>query len=817
MFGRGARLSVVGISVVVLAGVGIGVGPVHADDAPNTATLGSPDARRGPAGPSGTKAPKAPRKPSQVVEPKGKLHPSRGIKVSNVVASRGARVVSADVRWDAVTAGMRAERQLYVVRMVGLPDNPTKKAPVVVTRAVAGLNGATALRLNRKQAQLMRQTKDALFTISQRFDAPDDGDALFEDFHTSVTHLRQRGGVLRQVGPAKAFSQAGGSVKRPRRMDLSGADLSETKPIGHFGGSPRTSGAGTNPTGPMDHCACHNMNYNKVDFTGATMAGGDFTGSLFSQANLNGQQLAPNPNQPDTANGIAMNQTYLGPATVGGVNYGPASLQNANFNTAQLASADLTNVDISSTGLSNANLSGATLAGVNLMGQNLAGAKFQGTNLTVIANSPMVSAPSVAGASFNGANLQGANLTGVYAASSFVIDAGLPTGWMCQPAADFTNADLRNANLTDLVVLGNLTCDNSGAVSVGMPWHGVDLRGATVSAVLFWLGDFSPSSSRPTNLSGLSISAGNDPDFSGLCPGGTGQLCRTNFTNAIMHNVNLSGQGVSAAVWTGADLDSATLSGIQTLSGNFLGTRFTNIVFPSGMNFSSAWLAKAVFDGSTMPAVVFGNAVLTGASLRNTNMAGAKMVGVGLFGADLTGSTLTTADLTGANLLGADLSYVKMQGVNLAQARLIGATLNFAVISGANLTGTFLSRISAISMDASPNAGTPTNFQEIVTGAGDGLDGANLAGANLTGAILTGIDFTNIANKSSGMVQTNLTNAILTNANLSGVSLSASIMTNAELGSANLTGGVATGLSNQANCAVTVWYDGTVKNGACTP
>lgn len=117
-----------------------------------------------------------------------------------------------------------------------------------------------------------------------------------------------------------------------------------------------------------------------------------------------------------------------------------------------------------------------------------------------------------------------------------------------------------------------------------------------------------------------------------------------------------------------------------------------------GADLEGATLAGVNLSQGTLRGVSLAGATLVRGKLREVNLADADLVGADVTGANLRGAILTGADLSGttlkgADFQGADLSRARLRGADLRDASLVGARLTAAVLDGAELTGAVLAGV----------------------------------------------------------------------------------------------------------------------------
>jgi uncharacterized protein YjbI with pentapeptide repeats len=179
----------------------------------------------------------------------------------------------------------------------------------------------------------------------------------------------------------------------------------------------------------------------RLDLTGADLAGGNLAKAQLQQAILTGATLAHAALLSSDLTGALLFDADLTGATLNDANLTGAHLGGADLTDAILADADLTDVtfdygpglgntvltraqffraNLTHTRLDHALLESALLVDAHLTGADLTGAKLAGADLT-----GALTGANLTGANLTGAHLTGANLGGVL----WPPDAVVPTGW----------------------------------------------------------------------------------------------------------------------------------------------------------------------------------------------------------------------------------------------------------------------------------------------------------------------------------------------------------------------------------------------------
>lgn len=231
--------------------------------------------------------------------------------------------------------------------------------------------------------------------------------------------------------------------------------------------------------------------------------------------------------------------------------------------------------------------------------------------------------------------------------------------------SSFRKADLRSQHdsWSGTIVFDN--CEKHPLMGVNLHninLKGCDLRGAnfeeTVLVDLILKGaNFSNVDFRESNFSGIDLSAQN-LIFS-----------KSNFSEAILNEVNLSGLDFSGAKFIEAAINEAILVGT-----NFAGADFSKAALMS-TNLTDANLERAKLTEATLL-----SANLSKANLRKANLSSAMLSGADLFKTKLVAANLSRAKIDEAILCEAELIHA-----NLSQADLNGADLRYANFSEAIL------------------------------------------------------------------------------------------------------------------------------------
>ncbi|AKH64305.1 MULTISPECIES: pentapeptide repeat-containing protein [Photorhabdus] len=302
---------------------------------------------------------------------------------------------------------------------------------------------------------------------------------------------------------------------------------------------------------------------------------------------------------------------------------------------AYLAEENLNNMVMMAVDLSNADLRGSTLLDTDLTNVKADGCNFSGcdlskTDLTNIHGKNTLFEKCIVGGDTNmpDAELPNAIFRGCENSGGQPIFNRLKA-----PGADFSgallssvimeNADLSQANLVnvDLSDASLASCNFTKAIMTL-----VNLQNTTLQAT-----NFSQATLAGTDFTGANI---NNVNFSGA-----------NLTNARLSlttgysQLNLSDSTLLATVLTGMDLVDATITAK---------TDFTQAQM-DGVNLSGQKLDQVIFLMASMKKVNLDNTSLNSAVLVGANLAGATILGnVSLVGANLSNASLENVNLTGA-------------------------------------------------------------------------------------------------------------------------------------------------------------------------
>ncbi|MCA9540869.1 MAG: pentapeptide repeat-containing protein, partial [Myxococcales bacterium] len=226
-----------------------------------------------------------------------------------------------------------------------------------------------------------------------------------------------------------------------------------------------------------------------------------------------------------------------------------------------------------------------------------------------------------------------------------------------------------------------------------------------------------------------------------------------------------------------------------------------------GANLSGQDLSALVFTDSSAVNADFRQCVLQNADLSGTNLTnalfdGANLSGINLSEANLAGASFGGANLRGAKLLGADLTGANLAGADLSSADLTGARLGMATLDGANINGARFQDVEGplppwvqASIGGDGRASSDTLAAAIRNGNLDMAGEDALVGANLAGAQGLAGDEEALAGKN--LAGANLSNSDLSGTNMAGSDVSGANLENAQMGGSNLEGATADGANMQ--------------------
>jgi len=258
-------------------------------------------------------------------------------------------------------------------------------------------------------------------------------------------------------------------------------------------------------------------------------------------------------------------------------------------------------------------------------------------------------------------------------------------GHMIKPAADLSNLDLKNADLS-----------------------GADLSRANL---------------RQTNLSGANLTNANLNDS--FCE--SANLTDANLSGASLHNANLSKAKLSGANLSNADLTDSELANANLTDANLKGTTLVQAHMPD-VDLTGVKLQESNWSGALLRSAKLKKAIWVGADLSGANLEGSDLSQMDLSGFNFKKCDLRRADLSGANLTNANLNGCHFESANLTDANLDGASLHNAFLHKAKLLGANLSNADL----------TDSN-----------LSSSNIAGANLKGVLLEKANLANAMYDSS--------------------------------------------------------------------
>ena len=383
-----------------------------------------------------------------------------------------------------------------------------------------------------------------------------------------------------------------------------------------------------------------------ADLSGANLAGCDLSAAawvkppVLAQANLSGAKFGTR--DPTNANlaGAHMTGCELAGAHLAGANLVGADLHGANLANANLAGANLSGADVSGADLrGHANLSGGDLAGARFAASNMAGADLSRANLV--------------GTDLSGMDLRQTKFSAPLLQST---DRAVPTSF-AGSTIPFSVIDL-NWSCLDLsaTTIVDVPSDLSGLNASGarLPSHdftGHRLNGANFVHAVLDRASFTSVPLRKAQFAGASLVGAaftkavlDQAGFSGAVLGGEDQTVAALFSYAYIANCDFSQSNLYGVSFPGA-----TLIGNNQFSGNttLQETNFVNAYMPN-VDLTGAWLKGAQFDGAFMVECILRLADLspTRAGSVRASLAGACLQGVTFDGAKFAGADLSNAALT---------------------------------------------------------------------------------------------------------------------------------------------------------------------------
>ena len=503
-----------------------------------------------------------------------------------------------------------------------------------------------------------------------------------------------------------------------------------------------------------------------------------------------------------------------------------AVLEETSFYGVNLTNAKLQNASLTYSSFDTCNVSGANFAGTHFD----SGYFLEAIAVGAILVDTVMNETDFSDSDFTGSDFEGAALTQVsfyYVTSTgakfrHLNDGG--GGYVDFFMSDLTNADLSHAKLMEANLhstnftnakfvqadLTNATTDHDE-----VNFTGADLRQANLTDVWFNEADFTGADLRGANLTEADLTEAtfHSADLSGLDLT-TAYLASASFVGANMSGANLAGQtlwnrdfsdaNLNGALLTSALLGGADFTGADLTAADFAGANLHSYLraFNLGgcpVNLPATWACRATNMGISY--VIVGPLVI----LHDADLRSGDLAGVDLHNADLERAILIGANLTGADLQSAGLSAADLTDAVMTSANLYNADLQASDLTGANLAGANLFRINASNVLGCPSI-LPSDFDCFLTNPGTShaligpnaqvyadLSGKNLSGRDLTGILLgnsnlTGTDLSN-TNLSGAYFFGTAIGAILSGADLSGAIIGyGSDMTDVDLSGANLTG-----------------------------
>ncbi len=488
-----------------------------------------------------------------------------------------------------------------------------------------------------------------------------------------------------------------------------------------------------------------NANLNSANLTNANITPGGDPG--------NGDPCTVAPTFSPEMTGVRWIQTNLTGAVLHTADFNRANFSSTIMTGADLRRACMTGATILRADLTDASLQNADITDASII--NTLGLRTDFTNAVLIA------------AQISGANLQNANLTGIegqYLTMSSVILSGAvlnrsqfqQSSWVgallnsisMDESTDFTDADLRNSEWTDVAFNG-------------ASFHSADLRNANLFQ---------------THLSNVNFE--------------NASLAGANFNGANIENTNFIAANLSGTTFSLSRYNRDTLwpDSFEFRNLNAFGpeTQLQNKRLPNDLNLINIDLSDADLSNTTIQGVN-----LTGATLTNTNLTNAVLSRGTLTNATLQRTNLTNANLNDtilinaalidANLHNAQLMVAELTEATFTNGSLVQADLTNATLARASITRTLTSNTNFTNMDL-----TDTTFVEVPL-VGNNFTNANLAGLDLEGFNIQNSTFTNANLTNANLQQTNLTGVSMVGTRLTNTNMQEANLTNANLQQANLT------------------------------
>ncbi len=329
---------------------------------------------------------------------------------------------------------------------------------------------------------------------------------------------------------------------------------------------------------------------------------------------------------------------------------------------------------------------------------------------------------------------------------------------------DLTGVNLVNPSFFKAILRSNLVDPNNPADDVptklvNATLLGADFQQALLTNVIATGANFSPSATRVTDFS---LAVINNVNFSGA-----------NFTGANLFKASIDGSNFSGANLTNASLSQADLSGEPDgIFNNFSNANLTGATLTGtklkGAHLTDAKLINANLQGADLESALFVNVDATGADFRTTNFTDGKIENSTFDLANLGGIALT--DTKPENAGGISNSY---RGANLRAFRAEDVILGSADFSpyDPGLPGTQTGTIRIWTSDALPsgfNKATDIVITNLSTAtlpdtnlSASKFNGANLSNLTAEDLNLNNSDFSAYKTSNGQFILTNLTNVIL--------------------------------------------------------
>lgn len=191
------------------------------------------------------------------------------------------------------------------------------------------------------------------------------------------------------------------------------------------------------------------------------------------------------------------------------------------------------------------------------------------------------------------------------------------------PDKEFYNCNFKGVNLYKTKMVNVLFMNSQ---LDGAKFGSANLENAYINNCIFTGADLSNTNLTTAEIHSSDFSGANLTSAKMITTGKEAMISETNFTNAILMNIDLTGAKMTEVNLTGANLTGANLTNMEIMT-------------------------NPMTDGSK-----FSNANLTGANLTNVDFMSSVFTNANFTNANLMNANFTTAILTGAVLTGANVS-----------------------------------------------------------------------------------------------------------------------------------------------------------------